>query len=58
MAMDDARVARALNRLGADAFLLDSDSDGLLELVDEYFGDTPPTGNPTYLITTLMITQK
>ena len=37
---------------------MDDASDGLLELVDEYFGDTPPTGNPTYLITTLMITQK
>ena len=46
--MDEARVARDLNRLGEDAFLFASDSDGLLDLVDEYFGDTAPTGNPTY----------
>ena len=40
--MDEARVARALNHLGEDAFLFASDSDGLLELLDEYFGDTAP----------------
>ena len=42
--MDEARVARALNRLGEDAFLFANDSEDLLELVDEYFGDTTPTG--------------
>ena len=41
--MDDARVARALNRLGEDAFLFADDSEDLLELVDEYFDDTAPT---------------
>lgn len=46
--MDEARVARALNHLGEDAFLFESDGDGLLDLVDEYFGDAAPTGNPTY----------
>ena len=42
--MDEARVARAFNRLGEDAFLFANDSEDLLELVDEYFGDTTPTG--------------
>ena len=41
--MDDARVARALNRLGEDAFLFANDSENLLELVDEYFDDAAPT---------------
>lgn len=42
--MDEARVARALNRLGEDAFLFTNDSEDLLELVEEYFGETAPTG--------------
>ena len=42
--MDEARVARALNRLGEDAFLFANDSEDLLELMDEYFDDTTPTG--------------
>ena len=42
--MDEARVARALNRLGEDSFLFADDSEDLLELVDEYFGDAAPTG--------------
>ena len=42
--MDVARVARALNRLSKDAFLFESEGGDLLELVDEYFGDTAPTG--------------
>ena len=46
--MDEARVARALNCLGEDAFLFASDGDGFLDLVNKYFGDTAPTGNPTY----------
>ena len=37
-------MARALNRLGDDAFLFASDSEGLLELVNDYFGDAAPTG--------------
>ena len=41
--MDEARVARALNRLGEDAFLFTNDSEDLLKLVGEYFGDTTPT---------------
>ena len=41
--MDEARVARALNRWGEDAFLFANDSEDLLELVDEYFGDTTLT---------------
>ena len=41
--MDNARVARALNRLGEDAFLFADDSEDLLELVDEYFDDIAPT---------------
>ena len=42
--MDVARVARALNHLSEDAFLFESEGEDLLELVDEYFGDTAPTG--------------
>ena len=53
--MDEARVARALNCLGEDAFHFGNDSEYLLELVDEYFGDTTLTGkirpNPTVIIT-------
>lgn len=50
--MDAARVARALNRLSEDAFLFESEGEDLLELVDEYFGDTAPTGKiwPNLLI--------
>ena len=42
--MDEARVARALNRLGKDAFLFANDSEDLFKLVDKYFGNTTPTG--------------
>ena len=42
--MGEARVARALNRSGEDAFLIANDSEDLLKLVDKYFGDTTPTG--------------
>ena len=41
--IDEARVARALNYLGEDAFLFTKDSEDLLELVDEYFNDAAPT---------------
>jgi len=43
------KVARALNRLGADHDLLDS-ADVLLDLIDDYFDDTQniaPPFNPT-----------
>jgi len=43
------KVARALNRLGADRDLLDS-ADALLDLIDDYFDDTQgitPPFNPT-----------
>jgi len=33
------RVARALNLLGANGDLLNTDSDALLELIDEYLAD-------------------
>ena len=48
MDMAEARIARALNRLGEDSFLLASKGDSLLELMDDYFDDAAPTGNPTY----------
>jgi len=45
------KVARALNRLGADRDLLDSaDAEALLDLIDDYFDDTQgiaPPFNPT-----------
>ena len=50
--MEEARIARALNRLGEDSFLLDSDGDSLLDLIDDgdslldliddYFDDAAP----------------
>ena len=51
--MAEARIARALNRLGEDSFLFASDGDSLLELMDDYFDDAAPTGNPTYLMNTI-----
>lgn len=41
--MED-RIARALNRLGEDADLLSADTDGLLDLLDDYFDDDDPLG--------------
>ena len=41
--MED-RIARALNRLGEDADLLSTDTDGLLDLLDDYFDDDNPLG--------------
>ena len=41
------KIARALNRLGADRDLLHSaDADALLDLFDEYFDDTPGIAPP------------
>ena len=51
--MAEARIARALNRLGEDSFLFASDGDSILELMDDYFDDAAPTGNPTYLMNTI-----
>ena len=44
MAETEARIARALNCLGEDAFLFSSDGDSLLDLIDDYFDDAAPTG--------------
>ena len=41
--MED-RIARALNRLGEDADLLSVDTDGLLDLLDDYLDDDDPLG--------------
>lgn len=41
--MED-RIARALNRLGEDADLLSADTDGLLDLLDDYLDDDDPLG--------------
>jgi hypothetical protein len=43
--MED-RIARALNRLGEDADLLSADTDGLLDLLDDYLDDDDPLGKP------------
>ena len=41
------KVARALNRLGADRDLLDSaDADTLLDLINDYFDDTQGIAPP------------
>ena len=37
--MEDERIARALNLLGENADLFSSDSDALLELVEDHFED-------------------
>ena len=54
--MED-RIARALNRLGEDADLLSADTDGLLDLLDDYLDDDNPPGKtppkyPYYYTTT------
>ena len=62
--MED-RIARALNRLGEDADLLSADTDGLLELLDDYLDDDDPLGKTPpsthlkiqYYITTTTTTQ-
>ena len=41
--MED-RIARALTRLGEDADLLSADTDGLLDLLDDYLDDDDPLG--------------
>ena len=48
MAMDDQRIARAinhLNHLGEDADLFSFDAVGLLELIEDYFDTDDPPGN-------------
>ena len=35
--MEDKRIARALNLLGENADLFATDSEGLLNLIEEYF---------------------
>ena len=45
MAMDDQRIARAINHLGEDADLFSSDAVGLLELIEDYFDTDDPPGN-------------
>ena len=44
--MDD-KIARALNLLGADQDLLNSDVDSLIDIINNYFGDDG-TGNNSY----------
>ena len=53
--MED-RIARALNRLGEDADLLSADTDGLLDLLDDYLDDDDPPGKtpPKFLKNTLL----
>ena len=46
--MAEARII--LNQLGEDEYLFVSDADRLLELMDNYFDDAAPTGNPAYLM--------
>ena len=45
------KIARALNLLGADRDLLNSDADALIDVIDDYFGDDG-TGNNSYTPTT------
>ena len=33
------KIARALNLLGADGDLLNSDADSLIDVIEDYFGD-------------------
>ena len=40
-------IARALNLLGADRDLLNSDADALVNIIDDYFSDDG-TGNNSY----------
>ena len=43
--MED-RIARALNCLGEDADLLSADTDGLLDLLDDYLDRDNPLDKP------------
>ena len=43
--MADKRIARALNLLGENADLFAADSEGLLDLIEDYFDDRWTSGN-------------
>ena len=45
MAMDDERIARAINYLGEAADLFSSDATGLLDLIEDYFDPDNQPGN-------------
>ena len=49
------RIARALNLLGADRDLLNTDHDALLDLIDEYWADDSDAVNKGSLTAPIII---